>query len=67
MRPFLPVLLIVAGVFGALWCLDGFLVRGDLAWQEAVIGFACWCVAAAIGAQELATTDLDQSDERGGF
>lgn len=67
MRPFLPVLLIVAGVFGALWCLDGFLVRGDLAWQESVIGLACWCVAAAIGVQELATTDLNESDERGGF
>jgi len=54
---FLPVVLVVAGVFGALWCLDGLLVRGDLAWQEGVVGFACWCMAAAIGAQELCATE----------
>lgn len=64
---FLPTLLVVAGVFGAFWCLDGLLVRGDLAWQEAVIGFAFACLVAAIGAQEVIATELHESDERGGF
>lgn len=64
---FLPTLLVVAGVFGAFWCIDGFLVRGDLAWQEGVVGFAFACLVAAIGAQELMTTELHESDERSGF
>ena len=52
----LPVLLIVAGVFGAIWCL-GSLVGGDLAWEEGVIGLACWCLLAALGAQEIRSTN----------
>jgi hypothetical protein len=53
----LPVLLIVAGVCGALWCLDGLLVRGDLAWEESVVGFACWYLLAALGVQEIRSTN----------
>lgn len=63
MRPFLPVLLIVAGAFGALWCLDGFLVRGDLTWKKAIVGFAIWSLVGAIGVQELATSEqFNESD-----
>lgn len=62
-----PVLLVIGGVFGALWCFDGFLVRGDLTWQQTVVGFAFACLVAALGAQELMTTQLHESDERGGL
>lgn len=63
---FLPTLLIVAGVFGAFWCLNGVLC-GDLALEQAVIWFAIASVVAALGAQELLATDLHESDERGGL
>jgi len=62
-----PVLLLIAGVFGAFWCLDGFLLRGDLAFEKASVGFAFACLLAAIGAQEVIATDLHESGEAGGF
>jgi len=61
-----PTLLLIAGVFGAFWCLNGVLC-GDLAWEKAVIWFAIASVVAALGAQELLATDLHESDERCGF
>jgi len=61
-----PTLLVVAGVFGAFWCLDGVLC-GDLALEKGVVWFAIASVIAAIGAQEVIATDLHESGEAGGF
>jgi hypothetical protein len=58
-----PVLLLIAGVFGAFWCLDGFLLRGDLALEKGVVWLAIWSVVGAIGHQELmATQHFNESD-----
>jgi branched-subunit amino acid transport protein len=66
----IPVVLTVTGVIGALACLGrfiGLLIGGDLAWEESALGFACFCMLAAIGAQELMATDLHESGESSGF
>jgi hypothetical protein len=62
----LPTLLVVAGVACAIWCMSRF-VGGDLAWEEAAIGFASSCLLAALGAHEVFTTELHESRERSGF
>lgn len=64
-----PLALLFGGVFAALYfaydALELF-ISGDLAGEQTVL-FAIACLVAVIGWNELATTDLHESDERGGF
>lgn len=65
----LPLALLVGGGLGALYCAyQAFemFIRGDLAGESPIL-FACFCLVAVIGWQELRATQFHESNESGDF